>query len=76
MRKMAERAGFEPAIAEAIHALQACLIGRSSTSPCKLYDGQKLLYQIHGSNGINDLIIRIFVEPNNDRVKDAGTFNS
>ena len=30
---MAERAGFEPADACASHALQACLIGHSSTSP-------------------------------------------
>ena len=32
---MAERAGFEPAVPESTHALQACLIGHSSTSPCK-----------------------------------------
>ena len=30
---MAERVGFEPTVAKATHALQACLIGHSSTSP-------------------------------------------
>ena len=30
---LAERVGFEPTVAKATHALQACLIGHSSTSP-------------------------------------------
>ncbi len=35
---MAERVGFEPTVAEiATHALQACLLDHSSTSPLVFY---------------------------------------
>ena len=34
-KKLAERVGFEPTIPESIHALQACALNRSATSPIK-----------------------------------------
>ena len=39
--QLAERVGFEPTDPEGSHALQACLIGHSSTSPRQGLDAQR-----------------------------------